>query len=91
MHRRNGADSELIPATIPSKELSEVGRIVGDEREVVGDNPAHEIPIGFAAKAKPDDMMALVSMVGRNFCKRRVQAFIDQESHWAASAPMISL
>lgn len=67
-------------------EPPEIASIVGDKREVLGEDARHQIPIGLSAQPKPVDVSSLMAarLCDRN--KRGVQALVDEELHAATPA-----
>jgi hypothetical protein len=57
-------------------ELSEIPRVVRHERVVLRNDAGHQIPILFAAKAKPIDVESIVTGILSNGHERRVQALV---------------
>lgn len=62
-------------------QLPEVAGVVRHEREILLDDPRHQIPVGFAAQSQPVHMKTIVAMRLRYGHKRCVEAFIDKELH----------
>lgn len=62
-------------------EFAKIGCIVGDECKIVLDDARHEMPVGLATKAKPDNMMAFMAVLDSDFGQRGMKAFIDQKFH----------
>lgn len=74
-------DDEACMELLPGIELPEVASIVSHEREIIGDDAWHQIPIGLSAQAQPVYMRAIVTIALRDGHKRGVKAFVDQKFH----------
>lgn len=62
-------------------ELPEVASIVRYEREILLDDPRHQIPIGCAAQTQPVHVETVVAVRLRHGHERRVKALVDEKFH----------